>query len=635
MNEVFRRQLNPQQLEAVRHKNGPILVLAGAGTGKTRVITYRIANLITEGVKPEKILAVTFTNKAADEMKERVARLTGASGLNVWISTFHSFALRLLRTEYRNYGYAWDFAIFDEVDQRNIMKQILKELELDDVLKPRVVLYYIDIAKGNLLDSESATIYSFFDTKISKELVEIYRIYQNRLKDNNAKDFGDLLLDIITFFKQHPDALEKYQNYFQYILVDEYQDTNFAQYVLVKDLARIHRNICVVGDDDQAIYSWRGANVSNIRNFEKDWPDCYVVHLEENYRSTRKILEAASAVINESTWRRKKKLWTRRDGGDDVKVGIFRTDKAEAEGIALEILSLVDYSYNYEDIAVFYRTNAQSRIFEETFRKYRIPYKIVGGTGFYERREIKDILAYLYVASNVGDSFHLKRIVNVPTRGIGKKTMEEIEKLSKDRGVAFFEALVEFSKTGKIGKKSREKISNFIENILNWKEEFEKASAAQFVRRILDESGYLAALENAGTYESKDRIENIQEFVNAVRSHEENGQNLREFLYDISLISEKEAANVDERGVSLMTLHLCKGLEFPVVFITGLEEGLLPYSDSLSNVDEMEEERRLCYVGMTRAKEVLNLTAALSRRLWGRWVYHFPSRFLKETGLMK
>ncbi|MFH1957433.1 MAG: UvrD-helicase domain-containing protein [bacterium] len=626
-------ELNPEQLAAMEHSDGPILVLAGAGTGKTRVITYRIANLIKGGVKPENILAVTFTNKAANEMKERVVRLCGGQAESVWISTFHSFALRLLRAEYMNYGLPWDFSIFDEADQRALMKGVLKELELDEKIKPKVALYYIDIAKGNLLDYESAEIQSFFNNAISRELVEIYGVYQKRLRANNAKDFSDLLLDIITFFKEHGEVLKKYQEHFRYILVDEYQDTNYAQYFLVKQMAALHRNICVVGDDDQAIYSWRGANIQNIRTFERDWPDCFVVHLEQNYRSTRPILSAASSVINEAAYRRVKKLWTEKSGGEEVKVGIFNGDRAEAKGISEEILKLVDYNYNFKDIAIFYRTNAQSRIFEETFRKYRIPYKIVGGLGFYERKEIKDALAYLYVILNRHDNWHAKRIINVPARGIGKKTLDEIGKVMRSRNISFCDALEDVRASG---KKTGEKIGKFLDCLRQWSEEIDKMPSFEFVKKVLEEAGYIEMLEDKNDYESSDRLRNLQEFVNAVRSHsEDNGQTLRDFLYDIALISERDASNIDEDGVNIMTLHLCKGLEFPVVFLTGLEEGLLPYSDSLYNVDEMEEERRLCYVGMTRAKEILHLTGSLARRLWGRWVYHIPSRFLKEAGLIK
>jgi len=627
-------ELNPEQQKAVEHRDGPILVLAGAGTGKTRVITYRIANLINSGVKPERILAVTFTNKAAGEMKERVVRLGGEDAESVWISTFHSFALRLLRTEYKNYGLSWGFSVFDEIDQRALMREVLKELELDEKIKPRVALYYIDIAKGNLLDYESAEIQSFFNNAISMELVKIYGVYQKRLQSNNAKDFSDLLLDLITFLKEHSEVLKKYQEHFRYILVDEYQDTNYAQYFLVKQLARLHRNICVVGDDDQAIYSWRGANVQNIRTFERDWPDCFVVHLEQNYRSTKPILDAASSVIKEANWRRVKKLWTEKTGGEEVKVGIFNSDRAEAKGISEEILKLADYDYNFKDMAIFYRTNAQSRIFEEILRKYRIPYKIVGGLGFYERKEVKDALAYLYVILNRHDNWHTRRIINVPPRGIGKKTLAEIEKIIRSKNISFYDALEEIQKNNTPLRKTGERIRNFLDCISRWSEAIDKMPAFEFVKKVLEESGYIEMLEDKKDYESSDRLQNLQEFVNAVMSHSEDGSTLRDFLYDIALIRERNASNIDEDGVNIMTLHLCKGLEFPAVFLTGMEEGLLPYSDSLYNIDEMEEERRLCYVGMTRAKEVLHLTGSLTRRLWGRWVYHIPSRFLKEAGLL-
>jgi len=628
--------LNPEQLKAVQKLDGPVLVLAGAGTGKTRVITYRIANLIEHGVKPERILAVTFTNKAADEMKERVVQLCGWKGSGVWISTFHSFALKVLRTEYMKHSLPWDFTIFDEVDQKNLMKQVLKELELEDVIKPKAALYYIDIAKGNLIDSESAEIYSFFQMNFSAEMVRIYKLYQKRLRENNAKDFGDLLLDLVILFREKREILEKYQEYFQYILVDEYQDTNYAQYVIVKELAKKHRNICVVGDDDQAIYSWRGANIQNIRNFEKDWKDCAVFHLERNYRSTQKILDVATALISNASRRWKKKLWTENKGGDEVMLGVFERDIDEAKGIAMEILKLSDYGYDFKDIAVFYRMNSQSRIFEEIFRKYRIPYKIVGGVGFYERKEIKDIISYLLAIINPKDNWHIKRIINVPSRGIGKKSLFQIERIAKENNFSFYEALRFCVEKNILPKKTTKKIGEFLNLLKYWKDEIGNMPGFEFVQKVLSESGYLEMLEMQETYEAKERIANLQEFVNAVRSHhEEKGENLREFLYGIALISEKDLPHFDEEGVTLMTLHLCKGLEFRAVFITGLEEGVLPYSESTRDMEELEEERRLCYVGITRAKEILVLSCSKMRRLWGRWVYNFPSRFLKETRLIE
>ncbi|MEA2081163.1 MAG: UvrD-helicase domain-containing protein [Elusimicrobiota bacterium] len=631
--------LNPRQLEAVTRTEGPLLVLAGAGTGKTRVITYRIANLVARGVKPESILAVTFTNKAAEEMKERVLNLAGAGADELWVSTFHSFALRVLRNEYKNYDLRWDFSIFDETDQRNLMKQILKEFGLDEKIKPRTALYYIDIAKGRLMGAESSRVGSFFDdSAASGELVEVYRSYQKELKKNNAKDFSDLLLDLIIFFRDYPGALLKYQEQFSHILVDEYQDTNYAQYFLVKELAKKSGNICVVGDDDQAIYSWRGANVDNIKNFEKDWPACTVVTLEENYRSTANILNAATAVINEASTRRVKKLWTRKDGGEEVRVGMFSRDISEAKGIAEEIKNHTDFGYNYKDIAVFYRTNAQSRIFEETFRRCGIPYKIIGGTGFYERKEIKDALAYLYVILNRHDDWHFSRIINLPPRGMGKKTkgMGALSMIASEKGLSLFDALGGIIKDGPVTAPTKKKLARFIEDVERWHDMMDAMPGFEFVKKVLEESGYVPALEASESFDAKDRLQNLQELVNAVKSHEEeSGQSIRDFLYDISLIRERDGKNFSKKGVSLMTLHLCKGLEFPVVFLTGMEEGLLPYGDDFSDASEMEEERRLCYVGMTRAKEVLSLTSSMSRRLWGRWIYHTPSRFLKDTGLVK
>ena len=628
--------LNPEQLKAVQKLDGPVLVLAGAGTGKTRVITYRIANLIEHGVKPERILAVTFTNKAADEMKERVVQLCGWGGNGVWISTFHAFALKVLRTEYMKHSLPWDFTIFDEVDQKNLMKQVLKELELEDVIKPKAALYYIDIAKGNLIDSESAEIYSFFQMNFSAEMVRIYKLYQKKLRENNAKDFGDLLLDLVILFREKREILEKYQNHFQYILVDEYQDTNYAQYIIIKELAKKHRNICVVGDDDQAIYSWRGANIQNIRNFEKDWKDCAVFHLERNYRSTQKILDVATALISNASRRWQKKLWTENQTGEDVVLGVFEKDIDEAKGIATEILQLVDFGYDFKEIAVFYRMNSQSRIFEEIFRRYQIPYKIVGGVGFYERKEIKDIISYLLTIINPKDNWHIKRVINVPPRGIGKKTLFQIERIAKEKNFSFYEALKFCVEKDVLPQKTTGKIDEFINLIEHWRDEINNMPGFEFVQKVLSESGYLEMLEMQETYEAKERIANLQEFVNAVRSHhEEKGEDLREFLYGIALISEKDLPHFDEEGVTLMTLHLCKGLEFRAVFITGLEEGVLPYSDSLYDVEELEEERRLCYVGITRAKEILRLSCSKTRRLWGRWVYNFPSRFLKETRLIE
>jgi len=630
--------LNPPQREAVEHIQGPLLILAGAGSGKTRVITHRIAYLIEKGISPWNILAVTFTNKAAGEMRERVDRLVGGKGKSVWISTFHSFAARLLREEIDKIGGNRHFVIYDEMDQLNLIKECMKGLDIDEKrFKITVAQALINRAKDNLVDADSFTIYAqASNDQFRKTVADIYQLYQKKLKENSALDFGDLLTEAVRLFKEKKEALEKYQERFQYVMVDEYQDTNHAQYLLTKLLASKHKNICVVGDDDQSIYSFRGADLRNILHFEKDYKDVKVMKLEQNYRSTKNILNTAWKVVKNNRYRKEKKLWTNRKDGMPIEYAQLDNEIDEANLVAEEIIRLMEEGHNLRDFAVFYRTNAQSRVLEDAFRKAKINYAIVGGVRFYERKEIKDILSYLKVIVNPLDSLNLKRILNIPHRGIGKRTLSYLEEYAHRYSKSLFETLTKVREIKAVPSRLSSRIEDFINLIVELREKSRNLTAKELTRLVIETTGYLSELASEDTAEAQSRIENVKELVSAVGEFEEQSEDktVEAFLEQISLITDIDTWDEGKDKATLMTLHLAKGLEFPVVFITGLEEGLFPHADALYDQAEMEEERRLCYVGMTRAKERLYLTSANQRRLYGHWRWNTSSRFVVEAGLL-
>lgn len=625
--------LNPRQREAVLTTEGPVLVLAGAGSGKTRVLTHRIAYLLAEkGVDPSRILAITFTNKAAQEMKERLSRLVGADLRYLWVSTFHAACVRILRRDIALLGYQPNFVIYDTDDQLTLVKRCLAELNLDDKkFPPRSILNVISNAKNMLWDPDR--FYDMAGNYFEAKGAEVYRLYQKRLKELNALDFDDLLMVTVQLFRQHPPVLRHYQHQFQYILVDEYQDTNHAQYILVKLLAAEHRNICVVGDPDQSIYGWRGANMQNILDFEEDYPDARVVKLEQNYRSTQVILDAANAVIANNTSRKPKNLWTDKEGGALITCFQGEDEHHEAHFIAGEIYRQhLEKGRAYRDFAVLYRTNAQSRVLEETFIKNGIPYEIFGGIKFYERKEIKDILAYLRVLANPADALSLSRIINVPKRGIGQSTWLKLEEYARQHGLTVFDAVVRAGEIPDLAKRTATVVEKFGALMLEFKEKVDRIPVTDLTELILKETGYLEELKRENTEEARNRLENLQEFLSVTHDYDKYSEEktLAGFLAQISLVTDLDNWSEEKDRVALMTLHTAKGLEFPVVFITGMEEGVFPHSRSLLEEQELEEERRLCYVGMTRAKEELYLTRAWQRTLYGNTVYNPPSRFLSE-----
>ena len=629
--------LNPPQREAVEHIGGPLLILAGAGSGKTRVITYRIAHLIEQGISPWNILAVTFTNKAAGEMRERVDRLVGGRGRSVWISTFHSFGARILREEIDKIGGNRHFAIYDEMDQLNLIKECMKQLDIDEKrFKISVVAALINRAKDNLVDPDSFSIYAQASNDLFRKTVaDIYQLYRKKLRENSSLDFGDLLTEAVRLFRERKEVLERYQERFRYIMVDEYQDTNHAQYLLTKLLASKYKNICVVGDDDQSIYSFRGADFRNILHFENDYKDVKVMKLEQNYRSTKKILNAAWEVIKNNRYRKEKKLWTNRKEGMPIEYAQLDNEIEEANLVAQEITRLMEEGHNLKDFAVFYRTNAQSRVLEDAFRKARIDYVIVGGVRFYERKEIKDILAYLRVIVNPADSLNLKRTLNVPHRGIGKTTLNYLEQYAHSQSKPLFEALKKIREIKGVPERISSRLEDFLNLIGDLREKSRKLTAKELTRLVIETTGYLNELESQDTPEAQSRIENVKELVSAVGEFEEGSEDksIEAFLEQVSLITDIDTWEEGKDTATLMTLHLAKGLEFPVVFITGLEEALFPHADALYDEAEMEEERRLCYVGMTRAKERLYLSSANQRRLYGQWRWNMASRFVAEAGL--
>ena len=630
--------LNSQQKNAVEHINGPLLIMAGAGSGKTKVLTCKIANLLAHDVPAYRILAITFTNKAATEMRERVDKMIGEGASEVWLGTFHSFCARFLRREIEATGlYQKNFVIYDASDSQTVIKSILKELNLDDKqYRPAAIQNEISNAKNQMMGPKAMERNA--DGFHQKKIAEIYRLYTAKLRSNNALDFDDLLMISVLLLQENQDIREKYQNRYQYILVDEYQDTNGAQYALTQLLAERHHNICVVGDADQSIYGWRGADISNIMNFERDYPEATLIKLEQNYRSTKIILSAANSVIEHNFKRKKKDLWT--DNGTCEKISIFeeRDEREEANFLVQAIeKERKRRSAAYGDMAILYRANAQSRVIEEAFMRSGVPYTMVGGLKFYDRREIKDILAYLRLIYNPMDSISLMRIINVPKRGIGATTLERLATYATDNHCTLYEAMTALSTAEASGLTARAKITlaAFSGWLATLMQEYSSLHLDQLVERILDETGYRRELEADKKPENETRLENIREFIGVARDFErqEEDASLEAFLSQMSLVSDVDNADMSEDRVTLMTLHSAKGLEFPIVFIVGMEEGIFPNQRTLMDPDEIEEERRTCYVGITRAERKLYLSFAKTRTLYGRANANPPSRFLKEIPL--
>ncbi len=632
--------LNDKQLEAVHCTEGPLLILAGAGSGKTRVLTHRIAYLIDElGVDPWNILAITFTNKAAGEMRERVDRLVEHGAENVWVSTFHSMCVRILRRYSGLLGYSTNFTIYDTDDQKTIMKEVCKLLQIDTKqFKERSFLSAISRAKDELITPEEFRIQAGGDFAQQKT-AEVYEEYEKQMRANNALDFDDLLMKTVQLFQGHPDALENYQERFRYILVDEYQDTNTAQFELIRLLSGKYRNLCVVGDDDQSIYKFRGANIMNILNFEKVFPDATVIKLEQNYRSTGNILNAANQVIRHNKGRKAKTLWTEKDAGARITCKQLDSAYDEAEYIADDIQSRVNAGeYTYHDNAILYRTNAQSRVFEEKFVADSIPYKIIGGVNFYARREIKDLLAYLKTVDNGQDDLAVRRILNVPKRGIGLTTINRVQEYASEHGKNLYEALEGAQFIPDIGR-SVSKLDSFVALIEHFKADAEELSVSALMEEIIGETGYEESLlEDETEEEAQARIDNIGELMSKIVSYEETCADAGEeatltgFLADVALVADIDSLDEDTDYVVLMTLHSAKGLEFPHVYLAGMEDGVFPSYLTITSddKDEMEEERRLCYVGITRAQKELTLTCAKRRMVRGETQYNPMSRFLKE-----
>lgn len=642
--------LNPQQKEAVEHFKGPLLILAGAGSGKTRVLTHRIAYLIDHyDVNPYHILALTFTNKAAGEMRERVDQIVGFGAENIWVSTFHSTCVRILRRYIEVLGYKRSFTIYDADDQRALMREIIKYLDLDPKkYKERAFLNVISNAKDELIGPEDYAARAQGDG-MREIYARAYQEYEKRLHDANALDFDDLICKTIQMFQENRDILSYYRNRFRYILVDEYQDTNTAQFKLISLLAStpsddgdVEHNLCVVGDDDQSIYKFRGANIMNILNFEQEYPDTRVIRLEENYRSTQNILDAANAVIHNNTKRKEKALWTRKDKGDSIYYSQFENEYEEAESVSSAIAHAVSNGKaDYKDFAILYRTNAQSRVFEEKLINYNIPYRIVGAVNFYQRKEIKDILAYLRTIENGMDDISAKRIINVPKRGIGLTTIDRVSNYAIIHGTSFYSALQDYEYIENIGR-SAAKLGSFVGLIESFRTNLEDPdySIEQLIRDVVEQSGYEAMLAEDDSEESQARLENIEELINKAASyeedHEEEGATLGGFLEEVALVADID--NVDDSTdiVLLMTLHSAKGLEFPYVYLVGMEDGIFPGAMAVYGEDpdqaaeEMEEERRLCYVGITRAMKKLSLSCARSRFRNGEHQFNRPSRFISE-----
>ena len=627
--------LNPQQQEAVLQTEGPVLILAGAGSGKTRVLTHRIAYLIEEQeVNPWNIMAITFTNKAAGEMRERVDKILGYGSESVWVSTFHSSCVRILRRHIDRIGYTGNFTIYDTDDQKSVMKDICRRLQIDTkVYKERALLNAISRAKDELMGPDEFLRNSSGDIH-EQRIAKVYREYQEQLHKNNALDFDDLIMKTVELFRACPDVLDQYQERFRYIMVDEYQDTNTAQFQLISLLAAKYRNLCVVGDDDQSIYKFRGANIGNILGFERVFEEAVVIRLEQNYRSTKNILLAANEVIRNNMERKKKTLWTENKEGSLVHFKQFLNGYEEAEYVAGKISKDVRTGKcNYSDCAILYRTNAQSRMFEEKFLMANIPYKIVGGINFYARKEIKDLLAYLKTVDNAVDDLAVRRIINIPKRGIGATSIVRVEEHAQKRGLSFYDALREADEIEKIGR-AASKIAPFVTFIQSLRSKVGYISVSELLDEIIEETGYVKELEAEDTDEARARIENIDELISKVVAYEEDTQHptLSGFLEEVALVADIDTVDENQDRVLLMTLHSAKGLEFPYVYMTGMEDGIFPSYMTISADDpgELEEERRLCYVGITRAMQELTLTSAQMRMIRGENQFNKVSRFVRE-----
>ena len=627
--------LNPAQKEAVLKTEGPVLILAGAGSGKTRVLTTRIAHLMkNKGVHPSNILAITFTNKAANEMKERVEETIDSDVKDMWITTFHSCCVRILRKDINRIGYNRSFVIYDSSDQTTLVKECLKELNLSDkAFEPKVVMSYISGAKDKLLSPKEYKDMHRNDARMNK-IADVYMLYQDRLKRNSALDFDDLIIKTVELLKQEESVLAYYRNKFRYIMVDEYQDTSKAQYEFIKLLAKEHQNICVVGDDDQSIYGWRGADIRNILEFERDYDNVHTVKLEQNYRSTQVILDAANTVISNNIERKRKKLWSEQKDGEKIKIQVAMDEIEEANFVADSIWQIHKKKNKpFKDFAVLYRANAQARAIEDALNKSQIPYNIYGGTKFYERKEIKDLVAYLRVLQNVQDDISLKRIINVPKRGIGLRTIEKIEDRASLKQESIFSVLLDVDTNSDISTKARSNINGFVDLIGTLRVIKDAYSVSKLIEKILDVTGYIDELEKDKNEESQDRIDNLKEFISIAIEFENNNEekDLESFLTNLALTSAESEDEEDDK-VSLMTIHTSKGLEFPVVFLVGMEEGLFPISRALRSMNEsdIEEERRLCYVGITRAKQELFMTLTNKRTLYGKTNVSIQSRFIEE-----
>ncbi len=623
--------LNPQQLQSVLHADGPLIVVAGAGSGKTRVITTRIAHLIQEkGIAPERILAITFTNKAAGEMKERVRKILGHSSSSPWISTFHSFCLRILRRHISALGYPGDFAIYDSQDQLSLVKQCMKKMSVNvEAFPPKSILNGISGFKNDYLFPGDIDLDSLpYGNKL--KAAQVYPVYQEHLKKNSALDFDDLLIWAVKLLSEVQEVSEMYNDRFQYVLADEFQDTNKTQYQLLKLLSIKHRNVCVVGDDDQSIYRWRGANVENLMHFEKDFPGTTVIKLEENYRSTQNILKAAGEVVKENNNRKPKTLWTKNEDGEPIVYYRAEDEVDEARNVCERIVKLNrQENLSFNDMAVLYRTNAQSRVMEDALRRKNIQYQVYGGLKFYARKEVKDILSYLRVALNPEDSVSLKRIVNYPARGIGKTSLDKVETYCDQADLPLIQGLRQAEEKRLLSTAAAKKIAAFIEMMEAFAEKCKAGSPVDALREIIERSGYNAMLQKENTIESQSRQENLQELISALEQSVEQRNTLQEFLDSTALVADIDSLEEDSRGIlPLMTLHSCKGLEFAAVFIIGMEDGLLPHGSSMSDPAQYEEERRLCYVGFTRARKMLFVSNARRRKIYGSVFNYSPSQFL-------
>lgn len=622
--------LNPEQRLAAETMEGPVLILAGAGSGKTRALTYRVANLMDHGVPAWSILALTFTNKAAREMKERITQLVGEKAESAWISTFHSTCARILRRDIEKLGYTRSFTIYDDDDQGTVIKEILKRLNIDEkFLPPREIKAKISDAKNKLMGPDEWFAKTERDFR-NQTLHDVFVAYEQRLKTANALDFDDLLLKTLELLADHPPVLESYRDRFHYVMVDEYQDTNYAQYMLVKLLTDKSRNLCVVGDDDQSIYGWRGADIRNILDFEKDYPDAKVIKLEQNYRSTANILDAANQVIAHNAGRKEKALWTEAGEGETIKLYCAGDEREEAAWVADRIRKMNRHGEGYGRMAVLYRTNAQSRVLEEMLMRAGIPYKVFGGLRFYDRKEVRDVIAYLRVLANPTDDVSLRRIINVPKRAIGDATIAELVNHAQEQDMPLFSALTDLPAS--LSSRPRKCVGDFFTMMTTLMAMKDAMPLSAFVKQMVDQTGLMEQYQKEDSDEARSRVENIQEFLGAVEEFDRQTENatLEAYLENVALVTELDQAADEKQYVTLMTLHSAKGLEFPNVFITGMEEGIFPSGRSLMDDNRMEEERRLCYVGITRAQERLFLSRASQRMLYNQVNHNAPSRFLSE-----